>query len=432
MPAGLIAIGPPEELRRAKDAPDLEAAFIAYMESGGRRAAALPSVTGPTAEAAGTEVAAAGLSPRRTWACAWRESAELRRDPARLAVSLLGSLLLMLAFGFGITFDVDKLRFAVLDRDQTPESRLYVDAYAGSSYFEREPDLASGSELTRRLRANEIALAIEIPPRFGGDLRRGRPTEVAVTIDGAMPFRAETIRGYVQAAHARFLADLATASGADPVSPADLEVRFRYNQAFRSLDAMVPATIALLLVFIPAILGALAVVREKELGSITNLYVTPVTRLEFLLGKQLPYIVLASVNGALLVALAVTVFGVALKGSLVGLALGIVLYVAATTAIGLVASCLTSSQTAAIFGTTIATILPATQFSGMLQPVSTLQGGARVIGTLFPATHFMRVSVGAFTKGLGLTDLAPFLLALLPFWPVLLGLSWLLLRKQER
>jgi ribosome-dependent ATPase len=339
----------------------------------------------------------------------------------------------MLVFGFGITMDVENLTFAVLDHDRSPESRAYIEQFDGSRSFRATPPAADARDLALRLQRGEAALTIEIPEGFGRDLRRGRIPEVAVRIDGAMPFRAETIQGYVAGLHQRFIQDAAIASGITlPASPANLEMRYRYNQAFRSLDAMVPATIGLLLVFIPAILAALGVVREKELGSITNLYVTPVTRLEFLLGKQLPYIALAAFNLLLMVVMAVTLFGVPVKGSLFGLLLGGLVYVVATTALGLLISVFTATQTAAVFGTAILTMLPATQFSGMLQPVSTLEGGAWLFGTLFPTTHFLKVSVGAFTKGLAFPELLPFILATAAFIPVFLALGVAFLPKQER
>nr|WP_304502344.1 ABC transporter permease [Azospirillum sp. 412522] len=346
---------------------------------------------------------------------------------------MLGTVLLMLVFGFGITMDVENLTFAVLDHDRSPESRAYIEQFDGSRSFRATPPAMDARDLALRLQRGEAALTIEIPEGFGRDLRRGRPPEVAVRIDGAMPFRAETIQGYVAGLHQRFIEDAATASGIIlPAAPATLEMRYRYNQAFRSLDAMVPSTIGLLLVFIPAILAALGVVREKELGSITNLYVTPVTRLEFLLGKQLPYIALAAFNLLLMVAMAVTLFGVPVKGSLTGLLLGGLVYVVATTALGLLISVFTATQTAAVFGTAIVTMLPATQFSGMLQPVATLEGGAWLFGTLFPTTHFLKVSVGAFTKGLALPELLPFILATAAFIPVFLALGVAFLPKQER
>jgi len=429
----VIASGPPEELRQAKNAAGLEEAFIAYMEEGGREAVGDANAA---PAAAPIEAPAEGgfrpLARRRLAAYAWRETLELRRDPVRLTFALLGTALLMLIFGYGITMDVDHLRFAVLDWDQTPESRAYNDEFARSSYFSVQPALRDSTDLVDRLKANDIAFAIEVPHRFGADLRRGRSTEVLITVDGAMPFRAETALGYIGGVHRLFLLNAAADAGLSSTPSATVEARYRYNQAFRSLDAMVPATLALLLLFIPSILTALGVVTEKEMGSITNLYVTPVTKLEFLLGKQLPYAALALFNYVVMVVMALLVFGVPIKGSFIGLTLGAVAYVLAATALGLVASTVTRTQVAALFVTALATIVPATQFSGLLQPVSTLSGGGWVIGTLFPATYFLRTTVGAFTKGLSLLDLAPFIAATLAFWPVLLLIAHSLLSKREK
>jgi ribosome-dependent ATPase len=256
---------------------------------------------------------------------------------------------------------------------------------------------------------------------------------VAAWIDGAMPFRAETIRGYVEGLHLGYLTELSRrAHGVEPEGlPAEIEPRYRYNQDFKSIFAMVPTTIALMLVFIPAVLMALGIVREKELGSITNLYVTPVTRLEFLLGKQLPYVIVGMVNFLIMIWLAIFLFGVPVKGSFSALSLGALLYVSATTGLGLLISAFTQTQIAALFGTAIATMVPATLFSGMMQPVSSLEGGAALIGRLFPTGYFMTISIGTFTKALDLSDLAADFLALAAFIPVLTLLSVLFLRKQE-
>jgi ribosome-dependent ATPase len=254
-----------------------------------------------------------------------------------------------------------------------------------------------------------------------------------------MPFRAETIRGYLQGLHQQYLADRALRGrGASPAAaaalepPVRVEVRFRYNQDFDSVYAMVPAQLALQLALIPAILMALAIVREKELGSIVNLYVTPVTRLEFLIGKQLPYIAVAMLNFAVMVAMALWLFQVPLKGSFWVLALGALVYVTATTAYGRVISTFTGTQIAALFGTAILTVLPATMFAGMLVPVSSITGLGAVLGWLFPMTYFLPISVGTFTKGLGIADLAGHLLALAAFVPALTLLSLALLRRQEK
>src|ERR1039458_4661961 len=147
--------------------------------------------------------------------------------------------------------------------------------------------------------------------------------------------------------------------------PADIEVRFKYNQDFDSINAMVPSSMSMLLALFPAILMALAIVREKELGSITNLYVTPVTRIEFLLGKQLPYIAIAMVNFALMFLMALFVFEVPFKGSFPTLLLGALIYVTTTTAYGMLISAFTRTQIAALFGTANLPVLPATQFAGL-------------------------------------------------------------------
>jgi ribosome-dependent ATPase len=427
----VIACDTPQKLQEDQNANTLEDAFIAYMQKGGAQEN-LPSASSAFQTTEGTTSRHyPAFSVQRILAYGWREAVELARDPIRLTIALAGTLILMLVFGFGITLDVDRVKFAVLDFDQTPESRLYVDQYAGSSYFLQRPPLHSQPELDHALRSHAITFAVEIPPNFSRSLHQMHPVDVSATVDGSNVFFALTIISYITSLNDRFLQDLARHGTEGQTSSVDVATRFRYNQAFRSVDAMVPSTIALLLVFVPSILTALSVVREKELGTITNLYGTPVSKIEFLLGKQIPYVILALVNFLVMVIMAVTIFAVPLKGSLLGLTLGALVYVFATTAIGLLSSCVTKTQMAAVFGTAIATMLPATQFSGMLQPVSTLKGTGYIIGTIFPTTYFMKVSVGAFTKALTFVDVLPFIFWMLLIWPALLLLAMFLLPKQE-
>ena len=363
-----------------------------------------------------------------------REALELRRDPIRASIALFGTLFLMVTFGYGISMDVENLRFAVLDRDQTMLSRNYALDLGGSRYFIAEPPIADYDELDRRMRSGELSLALEIPPNFARDLERGDKVKIGAWIDGAMPSRAENVLGYVQAMHQGWLLEQARrhSTGHIPAGLMTIETRFRYNPDVKSLPAIVPAVIPMLLMLISAMLSALSVVREKELGSILNLYVTPVTKLEFLLGKQLPYIALGMVNFFLVCALAVFAFGVPIKGSFLLLTLAALLFVTAATGIGLLISAFTRSQIAAIFATSIATIIPAKQFSGMIDPVSSLEGGARFVGEIFPATHFVTICRGVFSKALGFADLGSSLLPLALAIPVIVALSVLLLKKQER
>lgn len=431
----VLACDSPENLVLQRNAESLEEAFIAILEEAAETEdhhRELDSELAPTDK--NTIRSSSRFSLGRLFAYAHREKLEIKRDPVRLTFALLGSALLMLILGYGITLDVEDLRFAVLDRDNTPESRNYITNLAGSRYFDEQLAIADDAELERRLRTGELTLALEIPPGFGKDLKQGRDTEIGVWVDGAMPFRGETALGYVQSLHYQYLSDLYHQTYGTKLqsAPVNIEARYRYNQDFRSLDAMVPAVIPMLLIFIPAILMALGIVREKELGSITNLYVTPVTRLEFLLGKQLPYILLSMTSFLILTLLAVVLFQVPLKGSVPTLVLAGFLYVTVTTGLGLVMSAFTRTQIAALAGTAILTLVPTIEFSGMIDPVSSLEGAAAVISRLWPASYFLVISRGVFTKALHFADLHQQLLALALFIPVLTCLAVALLRKQGK
>jgi ribosome-dependent ATPase len=440
----VLATDTPAGLIRARGAATLEDAFISYLEeairartpSASARSVTELAVPAPPASALTVFQQAdtrSAFSPRRLFAYTIRETLELLRDPIRLGFALFGTAFLMLVLGFGVSTDVNNLSFAVLDRDQSHESRAYLEELRGSTYFVEKAPLANYDDLEKRLKNGDIRAAIEIPPGFGRDVERGRPAWVGAWIDGAMPYRAATIRSYLQAMNEQYLTDPAVKTTVPAAAtPADIEIRYKYNQDFQSIYANVPNSISMLLALFPAILMALAIVREKELGSITNLYVTPVTRIEFLWGKQLPYIGLAVTNFAVMFLMALLVFQVPLKGSFLALLVGVLIYVTTTTAYGMLISAFTRSQIAALFGTAILTFLPASQFSGTMVPVSSLSGIAQIMGRAFPMTYFVPISVGTFTKGLGFHDLTPSLTELGLFVPALTVLSLLLLQKQER
>lgn len=425
----IIATGAPQELSIEQGVSNLEEAFIAYMRIGGADNDGPSRPVFDLANFAKPRVSRIFSSSRMLAVCR-REAIELIREPVRLTIALVGTLLLALTFGYGISFDVEGVSLAVLDRDRTPTSRAYIDEFANSPYFSLIIMAQDDTEVTRALRTNRVSLALDIPPGFGRSMLAGHQPAVAAWVDGAMPFRADTVIGYAQAIHQRAIRSIAPQRSAS--RPAyRLEPRFRYNQGFRSLDTIAPVSIGILLALIPAILTALAVVREKELGTITNFYVTPIRRLEFLAGKQLPYIGISFLNFLFLLLLALTLFDLRIKGSLLALVAGGFLYVAATTAVGFVASVLTRSQTAAVFGTAIIIMMPAVQYSGLMQPVASLDPAGRWIGTLFPTSHFVQISVGVFDKGLSLAELIPTLGILAVFWPILLGIALLSMRKQE-
>ena len=301
----VLASDTPQALVEQRGSNSLEEAFIAWLKEAQPSSPVPEEPTSAVASHSGHTAPRQAFSLRRLFSYSRREALELRRDPVRSTLALLGTVILMFIMGYGISMDVEDLRFAVLDRDQTLSSQGWSQNIAGSRYFIEQAPLHSYDELDRRMRDGELAVAIEIPPNFGRDIARGTPVQIGVWVDGAMPNRAETVRGYVQAMHLAWLQEMAgrQSSPQRDTSLISIETRYRYNPDVKSLPAIVPAVIPLLLMMIPAMLSALSVVREKELGSIINLYVTPTTRSEFLLGKQLPYIVLGMFNFFLLLSL---------------------------------------------------------------------------------------------------------------------------------
>ena len=440
----------PAALVKKRGAATLEEAFIGYLvEAGGgadpakvkAKAKAKAKDQGADAPAAAPAPQAAGthaparrgrFSPQRMASYMWREALELQRDPIRATLALVGSMILMLVMGFGISLDVEDLRYAILDHDQSTISQSYSLNLAGSRYFLEQPPIVDYADLDRRMRSGELSLAIEIPPGFGRDVLRGQAVQIGAWVDGAMPTRAETVQGYVQGMHQGWLAAQARERlGTRAASLVGVETRFRYNPDVKSLPAMVPAVIPLLLLMLPSMLTALSVVREKELGSIVNLYVTPVTRTEFLIGKQLPYVGLAMINFLLMSLLAVTVFDVPVSGSYPTLLLAALIFCFIATGMGLLASAITNSQIAAMFFAVLMTIIPAIQFAGLINPVSSLEGTGRVIANLYPASHMFTISRGVFNKALGLGDLYASFWPMLLAVPVIIGSAIALLKKQD-
>ena len=434
----VLAVGTAKELTQRRGAKSLEEAFIAYLEDASGRA---PSQAKPLAAAAEMQtervpVASGGSrfpGLRRLWAYARRETIEIMRDAIRLNFALLGPVILMLTFGYGISFDVENLVYAAFDQDRTQESREFLEQLSGSRYFKEHAEIATPDELERRLDNGELKVAIEIPPNFGKHLLRNERPEILAWLDGAMPFRAETARSYLSGIAQTYLADqLARGRGIGAVAlPVNIDARFRYNQSFKSVYSIIPGVIMLVLMLIPSMMTAVGVVREKETGSIANFRSTPITRLEFLIGKQLPYLGIALISFVTLFLMAVFLFGVPVSGSFLTLIAGVVLYVFAATGFGLLVSSFTSTQVAAVFTTAALTITTCIFFSGLLVPVVSLSGVARVAGITFPAAWFMQISLGTFTKSLGLGDLWPDLAILLAFDFAFITAAVALLRKQE-
>ncbi len=436
----VLAVGAPKEIVKERSSASLEAAFISYLEEAGgadktKKAEAPQPAVSPAKPI--PSHASKRFDPGRLWAYARRETVELLHDPIRMAFAFVGPVILMLAFGFGITFDVENLKFAAFDKDQTPESHRLLESFSGSHYFSELPPIDSTAAMEQRMRSGELAVVVEIPSGFGRDLVSLHPPQVGVWVDGAMPFRGETTKGYVTGLALKYGKDLVVERvGPNAVSNVYLgglkvENRFKYNQAFKSVFAMVPSVIVMMLILIPVIMSATAVVLEKETGSISNFRSTPITKFEFLVGKQVPYVAVGMLTFNLLLLMSLVVFYVPVKGSFPALALGTLLYIFATTGFGQLVSTFTQTQVSAVFASAVLSVIPAVNFSGLLVPVSSLSGQGRFIGLTFPAAWFQPISVGTFDKSLGFSDLWLDMLVLVGFALFYLIAAQLVLQKQE-
>ena len=424
----VLAVGPPLELVKERGGDSLEDTFVGYLAEAAGIDRSKKVEAAPVGDA---EVEAEPLMPpkrfelARLWAYARRETVELLRDP----------ILLMLAMGFGISFDIENLAMAPFDQDDTPQSRELLQGFEGSRYFSLQPPVTSEEEMERRLKSGNTQIVVEVPPGFGRDLLNGRQPEVDATVDGAMTFRGETAKNYVNGVVSKqgeeLQREVRRPGAPNAWKDEDIQTRFRYNQAFLSVNAMVPSIFMLMLCLIPAIMSAIAVVREKETGSIANFRSTPITRFEYLIGKQLPYVAVAMVNFFVLFLMAIFIFRVPIKGPFLTLLIGTFVYVFATTGFGQLISSFVRTQVAAVFATAILSIVPAVNFSGLFAPVSSLSGTAKILGLSFPSAWYQPITVGVFAKALGMLELWRDIAAITIIALAFLALSLLLLRKQE-
>ncbi|HUC50925.1 MAG TPA: ribosome-associated ATPase/putative transporter RbbA [Xanthobacteraceae bacterium] len=434
----VLAVGAPLDLVKERGSDSLEDTFVGYLADAAgidrTKKVEPPPPSTETGEAEPVRLPK-HFDFARLWAYARREAVELLRDPIRLSFAVLGPVLLMLAFGYGISFDIENLEMAAYDQDDTPQSRQLIDGFNGSRYFSVQPPIRSAADADQRLRSGNTQIVVEVPSGFGRDLLRGAQPEVDASVDGAMTFRGETARNYVNGVVRREGDNLARqvmrAGGTTMWTDDNIETRFRYNQAFLSVNAMVPSVFMLMLCLIPAIMSAIAVVREKETGSIANFRSTPITKFEFLIGKQLPYIAVAMLNFVFLFLMAIFLFQVPIKGPFLTLLIGTIVYVVSTTGFGQLISSFTRTQVAAVFATAILSIVPAVNFSGLFAPVSSLSGTAKILGLSFPSAWYQPITVGVFAKALGMAQLWPSVLAIVLIAAAYLILSLLFLRKQE-
>jgi len=383
------------------------------------------------------------MNVRRIRVLAFKEWREILRDRLFFSLAFIVPSVLMLVFGYGIILDVEKLPFAVLDQDRSEMSREYLHKFMGSRYFDYQGEVQSERELSPLLADSRIRLAIIIPENFQKNLMAGHSAPVQTLIDGTFPFRAQTAKGYVIAINAATNTELmakwiahkqgmmleqATAM----VSPVRLELRYLYNQELKSRWSVAAALVMFILMVSPPFLTALGVVREKENGSIYNIYTSTVTRGEFLIGKLLPYIGISVINVFILWFMATALFEAPFKGDPLFFLLASVVYVICTTGIGLLVSLLVQTQVAAMIMTAIITVVPSVLYSGLLIPVSSLEAAAQVEAHLFPAMYYTNIVLGSFIKGVGFEVLWGNALMLVVYATALWLLSFFLFRKRPK
>lgn len=352
----------------------------------------------------------------RVWAVTYKEWREVLRDRLFFSMAFVLPLSIFMVLGWGISFDVENIPFAVLDQDRTAMSRDFLHRFIDSRYFNYKGDVRSEREFDALLAHSDIRFAITIPPKFQERLLAGQPTSVQSLIDGVFPYRGQVTRSYVSGIIANFNRQSLTAYLTETrglsqeqdfsrVAPVLFEPRYLYNQALRSQWSMASGLMMLVLMVTPPFLTALGVVREKENGSIYNIYASTISRNEFILGKFLPYLLISCLNILILWWVVMNVFGTPFKGDPLFYYAASVIYVICTAGVGLLVSLLVRTQVAAVMLTMVISFVPAMLYSGLLVPIESMEPGTQFEAHLFPTLYYLRISWGSFLKGLGWTEL---------------------------
>ena len=372
----------------------------------------------------------------RALAIARKEARQLLRDPAYLGLAVVVPVLLILLLGYQLSLDVKGLLVAVVDRDRSPWSRDYIDGLVHSEYFRLVGVLDGTDEAREWVRSGRARVVIDIPPDFGRRLSAGESTTVGVTVDGSFPTRGQIGAGYVEAINALYnqqlLREYLARRGAGDAQlwPVSMELAVWYNPTLESKNFIVPGMLVVILMIFPPLLSALLIVRERESGTILNLYCSPAGRWEILAGKALPYVAVSFLDFLLIFAASLWLFRVRFVGAAWILSVGALLYSACTVGLGLMISTLTRTQLAAMLATFLGAVAPAFTFSGIFTPTASLDAVGRFVSRLIPATYFMDVVRGNYLKGGGVAPYVPSLLMLMLYCVIVYGAAWLALRKR--
>lgn len=374
------------------------------------------------------------FSLKRILSVTKREAVEILQDPVRLVSFFIIPVFLMIIFGYGMTLDIENIPFKTLNYDNSLYSLKYTDHYVNSEYYDYKGRARTNVEAEYELTKGQIRFFIEIPRDFSKNLLGNKKAQVGVFIDGTVPFRAEIIKGYIESTHFKFLEQLTIEKLGQEfnISQVSIEPRYWYNQTFESKNTFVPGTMATVMMTFAAILVALSIVREKELGTISNFYATPLSSAEFIIGKQLVYILICMIDFMILTLMSIFVFGVALKGSFLFLLFAGLVYVCSATSVGILISSFSKTQISSLMITLIATTVPTFIYSGMMNPISSMSPSSQIIANLYPVKHFFQIILGLFTKDLPIYTVVDEVLWMVLFTIIANSITIMFLKKQEK
>lgn len=357
---------------------------------------------------------------RRTVAVAGKEVAHVARDPATLYIALGLPVVLLLIFGYGISFDLDRSALAVIDGDATPASRALVEALTSSGEFEVVAAPQDATEADHLFRAGRASAAIVFRPGYADDLAAGRGAPLQLLVDGSDGAKAGGVIGTAASLLRRYATGFA---GPAVPPPVEARVVLLYNPGLRSAIFFVPGLVAYILAIAGVLLTALTIAREEEQGNLEQLFATPIGRLEVVLGKLGPYLALGVVQALLVLAVGAVAFDVPLVGSPFTLALGTLLFLTAVLSQGLFISVIAHSQQVATQVGALSSLLPAILLSGFLFPVERMPLVLQGIASIFPSRYYVTLLRGVLLKGSGIDVLWPHMLAMAAFSLVMLTVA---------
>jgi len=374
---------------------------------------------------------------RRVGAVSRTEFLHLLRDPRMLAIVLVMPVIQLLLFAYAISFDVSNVPMIVVDTDHTPASRQFIAAFSASSLFKIVEQTESMSAIDPAFESNEATIALVVPAGFSQSLARGEKANVGVLVDGSEPNAARVSRAAATALTQQYSQQVSVAwaagQGVDLSALGTLDPRLRtwYNPDLSSSDFLIPGLMVVILMIVTVQQTANTLVRERDLGTSEQLTVSPLRRGELMLGKLLPWTLLAFVDVVLITVLAMGVFGVPLRGSIAALALGSVLFVFSALGLGLLISAVAPSMDVANLAAILIAFLPAFLLSGFAFPLSQVPTFLQWISMIFPGRYMVDISRDVFLKGASFPQVWTDMVALAVFATVMFVASSALYRRRE-